>query len=272
MTLSKEIIEVIRIAKEAGEIILTYYNKEYSVFEKDNTSPVTEADLAANEHIVSELKKISPHPILSEETKDDLSRKESDSLWIVDPLDGTKDFLNKTGEFSVMIGLAYDHTPIAGVVYQPTTQKTYVAEKGKGAWLIHKKAEPIPLQVSTINETTNMTVVVSRSHMSEEDTYIANMLGAQSFRQSGSVGIKIGLIAEQNADVYYNISPYTSEWDTCAPEIILSEAGGTMTDKYGKSLVYNQTEVRRLHGLAASNNTQHTTLIQAIKSVTSNNA
>jgi 3'(2'), 5'-bisphosphate nucleotidase len=267
MKFRTELEHAMRIAKEAGDIILQYYHSDYATYEKDNKSPVTEADLAANEHILAELKKISDIPILSEETKDVLTRMESDWLWIVDPLDGTKDFLNKTGEFSVMIGLSYNSRPLAGVVYQPTTQKSYIAEQGKGAWLAHNGTKT-KLHVSRVAQTKDMTVVVSRSHLKTEDKQIAEALHAQSFRQSGSVGIKIGLIAEQEADVYYNISPYTSEWDTCAPEIILEEAGGTMTNIDGTTLLYNQEEVRRLRGIAASNGMQHDTLIQAIASVT----
>jgi 3'(2'), 5'-bisphosphate nucleotidase len=267
MQFQQELLDAVDIAKHAGDIILKYYASDYAVYEKENKSPVTEADLAANEYIIAELKKVSPHPILSEETKDDISRMNSDFLWIVDPLDGTKEFLNKTGEFSVMIGLAYKEVPLLGVVYQPTTKKCYIAEKGKGAY-IKIQDEYIPLHVSTKQDSKDMTVVISRSHMKEEDKQIAAELTAKSFKQSGSVGIKIGIIAEQEADLYYNISPHTSEWDTCAPEIIIQEAGGKLTDMHGTLLKYNQKEVQRLNGIASSNGLIHNTLVKAIKKIT----
>ncbi|PIT86376.1 MAG: 3'(2'),5'-bisphosphate nucleotidase CysQ [Candidatus Magasanikbacteria bacterium CG10_big_fil_rev_8_21_14_0_10_43_6] len=266
MKFGQELTDTIRIAEAAGTIVLRYYTQDCSVYEKENKTPVTEADLAANTYIIEEIKKISPHPILSEETKDDISRLGNDWLWIVDPLDGTKDFLNKTDEFSIMIGLVHCGNPVLGVVYQPTTGHCYLAEKGHGAFL---KQDDIftPLTVSQKNNGSDMTVVVSKSHLAKEDQLIARKLHANSFRQSGSVGIKIGLIANKQADIYYNISPYTSEWDTCAPEIIVQEAGGIMTDIFGKSLAYNQTDVTRKDGIVASNGTMHDTIIAAINSV-----
>ncbi|MBH41551.1 MAG: 3'(2'),5'-bisphosphate nucleotidase CysQ [Candidatus Magasanikbacteria bacterium] len=247
--------KVIGIAKEAGNAIMSIYNKEYVIEKKKDNSLVTAADLAANTIIVAGLKNISTYPILSEEIKDTSERLSHEFVWIVDPLDGTSDFIKKNGEFSVMIGLVQNNTPIFGVSYEPVTQKSYYAQKGVGAFVLEPETDPRKLHVSSISNITQMTVISSRSHP-EKDSF-AKKLGITKQILSGGIGVKIGKMTEKKADIYYNTSPHTSIWDTCAPHCIIEEAGGKMTDLSGNPLVYNTKETKNMHGVLATNGIIH---------------
>ena len=266
LDLTKELDVAIQAARSAGAAALDIYETNYQTWEKDNKSPLTEADLAADKIILDHLAQFD-HAILSEETDDDLSRLEADTLWIVDPLDGTKDFMKKTGDFSMMIGLVHMGRPVLGVVYKPVKDELYYATKGNGAYLLKKKNNPIRLQVGKIDQPSDLRIVVSRAHFAETDKDIAAALGAESFIKSGSVGIKVGLIADGSCDLYYNTSSYSSEWDSCAPEAILTEAGGIITDIKGNPLEYNKENVKCLNGILASNGPCHSTGVEAIKGV-----
>ena len=254
--------KVIAIAKEAGDAIMNIYNKEYVIEKKQDNSLLTAADLAANTIIIAGLKNISAHPILSEEVKDTLERLSHEFVWIVDPLDGTSDFIKKNGEFSVMIGLVQNNTPIFGLSYEPATQKCYYAQKGIGAFLLETGKEVQKLHVSDITNVTQMTVISSRSHP-EKDS-IAKKLGITKQILSGGIGVKIGKMIEKKADIYYNTSSYTSIWDTCAPHCIIEEAGGKMTDLNGNSLLYNTKETKNLHGVLATDGCVHESIVKHI--------
>lgn len=265
MDFRPELIDAQIIARAAGAIIMEYYGKEkYSISHKDDSSPVTEADLAANDYILKELSARYPYPILSEEKKDDLARLSAPTIWIVDPLDGTKDFIQKTGEFSVMIGLAEHGKPVLGVVYKPTTNELFFAEKNNGAYR-EANGTVTPVSVSQKTAMHDMSVVVSRSHTEPESQKIATDMGVTSFFPCGSVGLKISLLVTQQADIYYYLRGYTKEWDTCAPEIILHEAGGCLTDTKGHALVYNQEDVTRPHGVVGTNGNIHTDILRSIE-------
>ena len=135
MEKSNELKIAIEIAKEAGELLLQYYDTELSIETKENNTPVSNADLATNDFILKKLREHFPYSILSEESVDDNNRLGKEFVWLVDPLDGTKDFIEKTGEFTVVIGLVQNNQLIMGVVYRPTTKELYYAQKGKGAFM-----------------------------------------------------------------------------------------------------------------------------------------
>ncbi len=257
--------DIIPIARQAGAEILRYYQHDYTIWDKPDHSPVTEADLAANTIILQALSDISPFPILSEETKDDLKRQQSEAIWIVDPLDGTRDFIKKTDEFAVMIGLAVEGQPIVGVVYNPAKEELHYAEKNRGSFFQKGSAPAERLSIDKSRDSAHIRLVLSRSHLKPEEVALAKSFQIQTILSCGSTGIKMGRIAQGLYDLYLNTSSGCGEWDTCAPEIILREAGGIVTDMFGNEFLYNQENVKRIHGVIATNGVIHDKIIQGIR-------
>lgn len=261
-----DIEDIKKIAQEAGGRILEFYNSEYDVSYKtaDKSSPITEADLASNKIVLNGLRKYE-FPILSEESTDDKSRLESEYVWIVDPLDGTSDFIEKTGEFSVMIALAKNGEPVLGVVYEPVKKTFYFAEKGEGAFM-EKNGETKNLEVSRVNDFSQMTILLSRNHLLESDVKLCENLKIGKKLQRGSVS-KMCVIARGDAEIYVNTSNRTGEWDTCAPHLILEEAGGKITDIFGQRLKYNKEIPKNENGFVSSNRMRHDDIIREIKNI-----
>ena len=253
--------EVIEIVKNAGSEVLKIYHQNYAIHKKQNKSPVTEADLISNKIIIKGLRKYG-WPILSEESGDDLSRLKKEKVWIIDPLDGTKDFIQKTGEFSIMVALVKNGVSVLGIVYKPVGDKFYYALKNQGAFR-KRKGRTKKLSVSNINKLSESIAVISRNHFRKEDAEIVKKLGISKMIKAGSVGVKIGLIAEKKAHIYFNASDKTCEWDTAAPQIILEEAGGKMTDINNEALRYNKKIVFNLNGILATNNKNHAKIAKA---------
>ncbi len=261
--MQKELETARDLAISAGMILLEYYGKNADVEWKGADSPVTVADRAASRFLDGELKRRFPEDgILSEEESDDLSRLDRSRVWIIDPMDGTKEFINGLGEFAVMIGLAIDRISVIGVVHQPTTGKTYYAVSGSGAYL-EEAGKSRKLRVSPEIEPSRMTVALSRSHDSMQVDEVRRRLGINRSVRSGSLGLKVGLICEGRAHLYLHIGSRTYQWDTCAPDVILREAGGVMTDIRGVALSYNLPEPRNLRGVIASNGPIHERIIEA---------
>jgi 3'(2'), 5'-bisphosphate nucleotidase len=256
-----------KIAREAGRILLEIYSGDHSVEWKGYDDPVTAADHAANQFIVAELKRHFPDDgILSEEATDDQSRLDKARVWLVDPMDGTKQFIERIGEFAVMIGLAINGKPELGVVYNPATDKMYYAASGSGAYL----EEPLTtkrLHVAATTDPTQMAAAMSRSHHSPKVDAIKERLGITQQVQSGSVGLKIGLLAEGRAHLYVHLGAKTNQWDTCAPQVIIEAAGGVMTDRDGQPLQYNIAEIRNLNGVVASTGVMHERVIAETQKV-----
>lgn len=259
-----QVEEIKKIAKTAGEEILKYYNEEYKIEYKtsDESSPLTEADLASNEIILSELEKYG-YPILSEETKDDSKRLKSEYVWIVDPLDGTSDFVGKTDEFSVLIGLVQNGEPVLGVVYEPAKGVFYWAEKGEGAFM-EKDGEVKKIQVSDKSNFEEMTILLSRNHLLEADKKLCEDLKIGKKKPRGSTS-KMCVISRGDAEIYVNTSDKTGEWDTCASEMILTEAGGKITDISGESIKYNKEIPKNLNGFVASNGKKHDEIVNQLR-------
>lgn len=240
--------QVVNIAIAAGDVILDVYEKEYEIAHKADGSPVTTADQRAHDLIVEGLQALTPDiPVLSEESKgiDVEDRLQWPRLWLVDPLDGTKEFIRRNGEFSVNIGLAENGKPILGVVYSPCTRTSYFAAQGAGAWrqIAQKPAQRI--QVESYDPS-RPRMVASRSHSGEAVNAFRDALTAASgtVPQIVSMGsaLKACVIAQGDADVYPRLGP-TSEWDTCASHCILNEAGGQLIDCTGAELHYNKASV-----------------------------
>ena len=264
---SSELEVAIRLARDAGAIIKTFYEVPPTVRWKDPTEPVTEADRAANSYLVKQFSQIFPGDgVLAEESKDDLSRLGRRRVWIIDPMDGTAEFIAHNGEFCVMIGLAVDGEPVVGVVYQPIDDILYAAARGAGAF-VEEFGERSSLHVSGAGNLQRFRLVISRSHRPPLVDAVIAAMRLQRERSVGSVGLKIGLIARGQAEFYVHPNPGTKEWDTCAPDVIVREAGGVMTDCWGRSLRYNQSDVIRRFGVLASNRVCHAQITRIVDDV-----
>lgn len=263
----RELDAAVKLARESGEIVRAFYEVPPTVRWKDPTEPVTEADRAVNSHLVKRFRQLFPEDgILAEESRDDLSRLQKRRVWIADPLDGTAEFISHNGEFCIMIGLTLDGEPVVGVVYQPVDDVLFAAARGAGAFM-ETETERFPLQVSDAADIPGYRLVVSRSHRVPLLARIIAKAGVRRERSLGSVGLKIGLIARSQAEFYVHPNAGTREWDTCAPEIILRESGGEMTDCWNRRLSYNQQDVVRHFGLLASNGVSHSELCSVVGEV-----
>ena len=268
-TYARELEVALRLAREAGAAILSYYDSplriERKVDAEEYTEPVTQADKAANELIVNALAREFPDDgILAEESVDTERRLSKRRVWMVDPLDGTSGFIARDGDFAVQIGLAVDGRAVVGVVYQPLPDILYRAVEGGGAWVEREGFETERARVSDHKELTKMRLAASRNHRSPRMDRVVRALGIEEEAQRGSVGIKVGLIIEQQCDLYVHLSPRTKQWDTCAPEIILREAGGRFTDLFGAPYIYNDPEIQNRNGLIASNGAAHETIVESL--------
>jgi len=264
----QELHIAINLARAAGAAILEHYEGPINVEQKnydDDVEPVTQADRIANELIVNGLKRQFPNDgILAEESVDTKRRLEKSRVWMVDPLDGTNGFIDGNGDFAVQIGLAEEGECVLGVVYQPLTGVLYRAVRGEGTWIERPQFEPERAHVSNQTSLSDMRLAASRSHRSPRMNKVIKRFGFREEVQRGSVGIKIGLLVEQQCDVYIHLSPRTKQWDTCAPEIILTEAGGRMSDLFGYPLNYNVPDVQNRNGLVASNGASHDRIIKTL--------
>lgn len=263
-----ELRVVCKLAREAGAAILELYEGPLNIEQKNHDNdvePVTQADRIANELIVKGLKNEFPNDgILAEESVDTKRRLGKSRVWMVDPLDGTNGFIDGNGDFAVQIGLSEDGQCVLGVVYQPLTGVLYRAVSGEGTWIERPEFNPEKAAVSGQQTLADMRIAVSRSHRSPRMSKVIDHLGFREEVQRGSVGVKIGLLVEQQCDVYIHLSSHTKQWDTCAPEVILTEAGGRVSDLFGTPLNYNVPDVNNRNGLVASNGVSHDQIIEML--------
>lgn len=265
--LTEEIEFASQLAREAATIVNTFYVGSSEVRYKSENEPVTEADRSANQHIVTRIQAAYPNDgILSEESKDNLNRLERERTWIIDPLDGTKEFIARNGEFSIMIGLAMRGKAVMGVIMQPDPGLLYVGAVNHGAFL-HEEGETVPLAVSEKRDIKQMIMVSSRSHRQQIVDKVRKDLHITSERVSGSVGLKVGLISRQLADLYIHPSPGCKEWDICAPAALLEAAGGTITDCWGEPILFNKRDVRAHNGLMATNSQAHEQIVDTVSAI-----
>jgi 3'(2'), 5'-bisphosphate nucleotidase len=265
----RELRVALELAREAGATILDLYEGPLDIQQKfaaDDREPVTQADTLANEIIVSRLLREFPADgILAEESIDTAHRLDKSRVWMIDPLDGTTGFIEGNGDFAVQIGLAENGECVLGVVYQPLSGVLYRAIRGGGAWVERVGDGPRQARVSDIHEISRMRLAASRSHRSPRMDQVVRSLGLKDEVLRGSVGIKVGLIIEQQCDLYVHLSPRTKQWDTCAPEIILREAGGAISDLFGQPLAYNKADVQNRNGVVASNGVAHAQIIESLR-------
>ncbi len=241
--LDKNIIEVIKISKDAGESILEIYKKMNSDFElKEDKSPLTEADIVSHNIIVKALRILTPDlPILSEEESEIPFNVRSTwkQYWLIDPLDGTKEFINRNGEFTVNIALIKNNKPILGVIFVPVTNEVFYGYENGGSFYKKGKSKEKKIEVNN-NYKKNIRVVSSRSHLNDR---LASFLKKIKASKSISIGssLKFCLIASGKADIYPRFGP-TSEWDTAAGHAIVKFAGGSILTLKKQELTYNTKE------------------------------
>jgi len=230
---------VISIAGRAGDEILKIYESGFEVETKDDQSPLTAADLASHALIVGELQKLTPEiPVWSEESATIPFTERSDwrEFWLIDPLDGTKEFIKRNGEFTVNIALIREHRPVLGVVHVPAMQRNYYGCQNGGAFVSEAAGPSVPIQVSaTANQP--LRVVGSRSHRGNSLDVFLSQVGDHVMVPMGS-SLKICLVAAGEADIYPRLGP-TSEWDTAAAHAVVNCAGGAVVDLSGQDLRYN---------------------------------
>jgi len=227
---------------QASEEIMKIYQKDFQVTHKQDNSPLTQADQISHQIITEFLEEHTPKiPLISEE--DDLpdyeTRKKWKYFWLLDPLDGTKEFIDKNGEFTVNLALIQGTKPVLGIIYAPALQAVYWAEKGKGAF----KREKLTQKISARKEVAvkDLIAAVSRSHLAEQDKA---MLEKHKIKKTIAMGsaLKFCLLAEGRADFYYRYNP-TMEWDTAAGQILVEEAGGVVLDENNKVFSYNKASL-----------------------------
>jgi 3'(2'), 5'-bisphosphate nucleotidase len=263
----REITEVCRLVREAGRIVLGLYHTDFEVELKGKNDPVTEADKRANDFLVRGLRQAFPDDgIVAEESPQLGDSRQRVRCWYVDPLDGTKEFIAKNGEFSVMVGLAVEGRARFGVVYQPVGEKLYRGVVGEGA-MLEQAGRTTELHVTSTADPAALRLVVSRSHRSSATDQLVQKLGITHERASGSVGLKVGLIAEQEADVYVHLSDKSSVWDSCGPEAVLRAAGGRFVDLSGRPFEYDNDELRNTRGILACNAAAYDAVQAAVREV-----
>jgi len=235
--------EIATVARQAGEAIMPIYEGAFEVTYKSDSSPLTEADLKAHTLISEALHRVTPAiPILSEEGQQVAyaTRKAWEYYWCIDPIDGTKEFVKRNGEFTINIALIHRDTPILGVVYVPVAKVLYAAKQGEGAF---KDGQRLPLTTNTTPEK-KLRVVASKSHLSPETQAFIDALETQEVQQrSYGSSLKLCMVATGEADIYPRMAP-TMEWDTAAADAIVREAG-KMTYRFedNQPMVYNKEDL-----------------------------
>ena len=280
--------EIVAIARSVGwgaaDILRSYYrgnsnNGNLEIQDKKD-GPVTAADVAANHYILETLQAslgTEDFGYLSEETYQSLSDEARESLrhhswvWIIDPVDGTRDFINKTGEYAVHIALVHEGRPVLAVVGWPEAKKLYYATLGGGTFVETREGITTRVRVSKRDAIAELSLVASRTHRNERFNQLLRQLPFKEKHYVGSVGCKIATIIEQQADVYISLSGKSApkDWDIAAPELILSEAGGKFSHFDGTPLMYNQGDVNQWGGLMASNGHCHNALCKKAQEILS---
>ncbi len=253
--------KLVKIVQGAGAVALEYYSKDVKVELKEDNSPVTEADIAVHKYLSLKLKE-TDIPILSEEgSHDDFADK--DLLWIIDPIDGTKDFIQHTDDFAVMVAIVKNGLPVMSVVYAPAHDKLYYAEKGKGAYVL-KGGKKTKLAVSKVSSSSEASVMVSRNHIDDVVGIIGQKLGISNLIKAGSIGVKLGIIAEGNAEIYANSYSSLGWWDVASPQLILEEAGGKVTGMDESEIRYTGNDFHVLQGVLATNGMLHKKVLEVL--------
>lgn len=253
------------LVRKAGKRVLEIYSTEFEVIRKTDGSPVTAADFAVQDIITHGLQHYG-WPIVSEESEAPEERIGAPRVWILDPIDGTVGFVNKTGDFAIQLALVEDGKPIFGVVYQPAQNRFYYGIKGKGSKVIDENGVRRSLAVSSVSRLSDATLTVSDAYFDEKTKKELAEFGIDNILHISGVGNKIAFIVEKQAHLYATTFDGLGEWDICAPQIILEEAGGIMTGLNGEELTYNNKDPHNPHGVLATTTSLHPMLLEKIRS------
>jgi myo-inositol-1(or 4)-monophosphatase len=254
---SRELAVAVEAATAGGAAVRRWYDGKYTVSEKGHDSPVTEADVEANQRIQAVISAAFPDDgWLSEETRDSEERLHKRRVWVVDPLDGTKEFIQRIPEFSVCIALVEDSQPVVGVIYNPVCNELFTAAKGGGVRL-----NDAAVQVSKTAAVATARFLASRSEAKrgEWDEFRDRL----TFELTGSVAYKLALIAAGRGDATFSLTP-KNEWDICAGAALITEAGGCITDRYDRPLRFNNRDTL-LPGIIASNGHLHRGILDLLR-------
>jgi 3'(2'), 5'-bisphosphate nucleotidase len=269
-TLFERELEVARIAAlEAAALVLQYRGTALTVDHKVGDEPVTVADREASALILTHLSRAFPKDsLLSEEVPDDGARLTESRVWMVDPIDGTRDFIAGDDGFCVMIGLCIDGRPRLGVLALPSTGELYAAvvdQQGQGVGFRESAdGTRTALGTSTIAGPPGIRLVASKSHRTRDVDTFRQALGIDDEVNVGSIGVKVAMVADARRDLYVYPGSRTKIWDTCAPEAVLLAAGGRMTDVRGQPLRYTDPDLTNKGGIVASNGPLHDRVLQAL--------
>lgn len=257
-----ELSVALAAAHAAGDIIRGHYERgPAEPTAKPDGTPVTQADLESNQAIVGALRAAFPGDgILAEETQDDRRRLTHDRVWIVDPMDGTRDFVQRSGQFAVHVALAVRGEPVVAVVYSPIERLTYHAVTGLGACV-----DSVPMAVSRATDLSRFRIGVSCFGVNDKlEKFIARSdLGGNTVPIGAS--LKMMAVARGDIEISLCLTDFESEWDTCAPELIVREAGGRFTDLDGQPFRYNKPDVRHRRGILVSNGPRHDDLLEIVR-------
>lgn len=255
------------VAREAAAIVMRVYTTDFSVDYKGVNDPVTVADRTANAHIIERLSSAYPSiPIVAEES-DPASYaqfRQSDRTWFVDPLDGTRDFVAKNGEFSILIGLALDGKPALGVIVCPALGRDFVA--ASEAFEINQDGDRRRLEISAPASLGDAIVLVSRSRRSQSNEAKLHAAGIRNIQPRGSAGVKAALVASGDAHAYVHPGVAGQRWDTCASEAVVRAAGGMTTDARGHAIDYLAASLVNDGGFVAAHPSIHAALVRAMTS------
>lgn len=257
-------MHVENLVRKASKRVMEIYDTDFEVIHKTDGSPITVADIAVHDILMKGLSTYG-WPIISEESEAQGGYVDAKKVWIIDPIDGTGGFVKKSGEFAIQVALVEDSKPIFGAVYQPVYDRYYFAQKGKGSFMIDEKKNKRKLTTSHVSNIEDAILAVSANHFDEEVKKKVTELGIDNYFHIGGIGNKIALIVERKADVYATMTDTLGEWDICAPQIILEEAGGVMTGLRGEKLTYNNNNPRNPYGVLAGSKNIHTLLLKKIK-------
>jgi 3'(2'), 5'-bisphosphate nucleotidase len=265
MTFERELEAAQRIAEEAAALVRRFSLAGLTVERKPGDEPVTAADHAASELIVRRLREAFPEDgVLSEELPDDGARHRQSRVWMVDPIDGTRDFIAGDDGYAVMIGLCVDGRPKVGALAMPATGVVYVGVAGGPGYKQLADGTRAPLQTSTLSAPPGIRLVASKSHRTKNIDAFRTALAIEDELNVGSVGVKVGLVADGSRDLYVYPGSRTKVWDACAPEAILLSAGGRFTDVRGGELEYTGADLYNRHGIVASNGPLHDRVLRTL--------
>jgi 3'(2'), 5'-bisphosphate nucleotidase len=263
----------LKVAQKAAEIVMRVYATPFGVDYKGKDDPVTQADREANAFIVGELARAYPGvPVVAEESDPETfaGYADAEAAWFVDPLDGTREFVAKNGEFAVMIGLAIAGRAVCGAIVCPADgrrARSLAGVVGQGAFELHPDGARTPIRVSSQADVTHARAVVSRSHRPPFFDDAMRAVGAAAVVPTGSSGVKAARVALGDADAYLQPGPAGMLWDACAPDALVRAAGGLLTDAHGQDFDYRAKDVVNHRGLVATNGALHAAVISRLAPV-----